>query len=325
MSRKSEKPAPGHRDRQGMEALRDQFLEWMQVRNYSPDTVENSRKHIIRFLRWATDRGISRPTEVTQPVLERYQAHLFRYRKTNGDPLSFHSQHLHLVSLRSWFSWLTKYNHILFNPAVEIELPKRSKRLPKAILTATEVDQVFNQPDIKQPLGLRDRAILETFYSTGVRCKELVELKLQDIDTTRGVVNVSEGKGKKDRVVPIGDRAVAWIERYVNEVRPRLLIGDGAGDVLFVSAIGKPLVRTWVSTLVKDYMRTAGITKKGSCHLFRHTMATLMHENGADIRIIQAILGHSRLDTTAIYTQVAIKKLKEVHEATHPARSKRRP
>jgi integrase/recombinase XerD len=132
-----------------------------------------------------------------------------------------------------------------------------------------------------------------------------------------------QGKGKKDRIVPIGDRAAAWIERYVLEVRPRFLVGDTARDLLFLTEMGGPFTPNQITKLVGDYITRADIGKKGSCHLFRHTMATLMLENGSDIRFVQAMLGHARLDTTMIYTKVSIRKLKEIHTATHPAKLKR--
>ena len=154
---------------------------------------------------------------------------MFHYRKKNGDPISFtRTQHGFLVPLRAWFKWLARGNHILYNPASELELPRLEYRLPKHVLSASEADHIINQADINTPLGLRDRAILETFYSTGMRRKELLQLNTYDVDGERGVVMIRQGKGKKDRIIPIGDRAAAWIERYVQEVRPDpgWLIGD---------------------------------------------------------------------------------------------------
>jgi integrase/recombinase XerD len=138
-------------------------------------------------------------------------------------------------------------------------------------------------------------------------------------------VIVRQGKGRKDRMIPIGERALSWIERYLIEVRPSLLIGDAAGATLFLTRAGQAFTPDQLSLLVKNYIVAADIGKSGSCHLFRHTMATLMLENGADIRYIQAMLGHVKLETTAIYAQVSIRKLKEIHTATHPARMTRQP
>ena len=161
--------------------------------------------------------------------------------------------------------------------------------------------------------------MLETFYSSGIRRMELVQLKLYDVDTRGGSLTVRGGKGGRDRVVPLGARACAWVDRYLEEVRPQLLARHDDGSC-FLTDFGEPFEKNRLGDLVKGYIERAGFKVTGSCHLFRHAMATHMLENGADIRFIQAILGHSDLDTTAIYTQVSIHKLKEVHAATHPAK-----
>jgi len=300
-----------------LEAMLADYLHWTQVRNYSEATVRNRRVHIGFFLNWCIERGLREPVEITRPVLERYQRYLFHYRKKNGEPLSFHSQHSRLAPVRVWFKWLVKQNYLLANPASEIELPRLGYRLP-TVLTVAEVEQVLAQPDIHDPLGLRDRAILETFYSTGMRRLELIHLKLFDLDLERGIVTIRQGKGKKDRVIPIGDRAVAWIQKYLREARPTLVL-EPDDATLFLSADGVPIGRDHLTFMARGYIAQAKIGKMGACHLFRHTMATLMHEGGADIRFIQQMLGHSKLSSTQIYTQVSIRMLKHVHAATHPA------
>lgn len=148
---------------------------------------------------------------------------------------------------------------------------------------------------------------------------EVVNLRLYDLDYDRGTIIVRQGKGRKDRMVPIGERAVAWLERYLREVRPGLLVGDGAGDTLFLTKMGEPFTPDQMTLLVKEYVDAADIGKKGSCHLWRHTAATLLHDAGADIRFIQAFLGHAKLTTTEIYTQVSIRQLKAIHTACHPS------
>jgi integrase/recombinase XerD len=310
-------------DSQGMEFLLERFLEWLEVKNYSERTVQMRRVCGGYFIDWAAQRGVGRACEVTRPILERYQRYLFYYRKANGEPLSIRSQISRLTSLRSWFKWLARENHILYNPAGELEMPRLEFRLPRDVLTAREAEQVLAQADVSTPLGLRDRAVLETFYSTGMRRMELVSLSLYDLDVERGTVMIRQGKGKKDRLIPIGARALAWIGRYLDEVRPRLVAGGRSGGVLFLTHLGEAFHPVCMTKLVRDYAQAAELGKRGSCHLFRHTMATLMLEGGADIRFIQAMLGHAKLDTTQIYTQVSIRKLKEIHTATHPASSGR--
>ncbi|WP_026100948.1 site-specific tyrosine recombinase XerC [Synechococcus sp. PCC 7336] len=313
---------PNIADPQGFVCFMNRYLEWMAVRNYSPRTIDSRQVHLTQFINWCAQRSLLRPAEITKPILERYQRFLYHYRQLNGKPLSFPSQYNHLVAIRAWFKWLTRDNFILYNPASELELPKRASRLPKAVLSESEAEQVLAQPDIATPLGLRDRAMIETFYSTGIRRFELIGLRLQDLDAERGTLMVRQGKGRKDRVIPIGARAIAWIEKYLADVRPHLCCGYEDGR-LFLSHLGEPLSPHSLSRLIHAYVDAAEIGKQGSCHLFRHTMATLMHENGADIRHIQAMLGHASLDTTQVYTQMSIKKLKQVHTLTHPARSER--
>jgi integrase/recombinase XerD len=255
-------------------------------------------------------------------VLEAYQRHVFHYRKKNGEPLAFTGQHQRLIPLKVWFKWMARNHHILHNPASELEMPKIGFRLPKAVLTAQEAEQILAQPNIHEPLGLRDRAILETLYSTGMRRQELSNLKIWDVDGERETVMIRQGKGKKDRMIPLGRRAADWIGKYVREARPQLVAEPDDGT-LFLTNAGEPLVLGYLTMLVATYVEASGVKKKGACHLWRHTMATLMHEGGADIRFIQAMLGHVDLKATEIYTHVAIRKLQEIHRATHPANIER--
>jgi integrase/recombinase XerD len=180
-----------------------------------------------------------------------------------------------------------------------------------------EAERVLSQPKVGEPLGIRDRAILEILYSSGLRRMELLHLKLYDVDQKHGLVTVREGKGKRDRVVPIGDRALAWLDVYLNRLRPEIVKKPDDG-LVFLTSNGAAFTPNYLSWLARQYLKSAGIAKGGACHIFRHTMATLMLEGGADIRYIQAMLGHVRLDTTQIYTHVSIRMLKQVHTATHP-------
>lgn len=293
------------------------FMEHLRVRNYSEWTVGNRERYGRHFASWCEERSIVYPQEVTKPLLDAYQRFLFHYRTANDAPLGFSTQSSHLVTVRQLFKWLMRQNVLLYNPASEIELPRQAVHLPTAVLSIEEAERVLSVPDVREVLGLRDRAILEVFYATGVRRAELIKLGLYDVDSSRRVLIVREGKGKKDRVVPIGDRALAWVCKYLADARPLLVLGTDE-QVLFLTQDGNAFGPDGLTELVGRYVREAGIPKKGSCHIFRHTMATLMLEGGADIRFVQAMLGHANLDTTAIYTRVSIKKLQEVHALTHP-------
>jgi integrase/recombinase XerD len=302
-----------------LSALMEEHLHGLLVQNYSEYTVKSRRADISGFIRWCGHRGVTEAVEITRELLETYQRHLFHHRKKNGNPLTFRSQYARLVILRVWFKWMARQRHILHNPALELELPRLEQRLPRAILTVSEVEQILAQPDINDPLGLRDRALMEVLYSTGMRRREVSNLKLQELGVEYGVLMIRQGKGKKDRVVPIGDRAVQWVEKYIREARPGL-VSEPDDYTMFLTNTGEPLSLGYLTRLVHDYARAAKIEKHGACHMFRHSMATLMLENGADIRYIQQMLGHANLSTTQLYTHVSIRQLKKIHAATHPAR-----
>lgn len=306
-----------------MTPYRDRFLEWLQAMGYTKQTVHNRKAALRDFIRWCDDRSLNHPNEITLPILERYRRHLYFARKTDGTPLSLRTQRSRLEPLKAWFRWLVKQHHLLYNPASELEMPRVPQRLPQHILTMDEIERILYQTSLQGEIGIRDRAIIETLYATGLRRMEIVNLKLYDIDLANGTLMVREGKGKKDRMVPIGERAGCWIDKYRSEVRPGFAVEPDDGT-LFLTEYGEAMIKNRLSDQVKKYLGLAGIDKPGACHLFRHSMATHMLENGADIRFIQAMLGHANLSTTQIYTQVSIRKLKEIHAATHPAERTRR-
>jgi integrase/recombinase XerD len=312
------RPFPGDAaDAHGLHRACVDYLDWIEVRNYSPRTVVGFGASLAQFVDWCAERGVTRPAEVTRPVLERYQRHLFHRRKPDGTPLSNQTQYGRLVPVRGLFRFLVRQNRILSNPASDLEMPRVEHRLPRHVLSASEAEAVLAQPDLTMGFGIRDRAILEVLYSTGMRRRELIALTVWDLDAERGTVSIRQGKGRRDRMVPIGERAAAWVAKYSADVRPGLVVPPDAG-VLFLTKEGLDFTPDHLSGLVTRYVERADIAKHGSCHLFRHTMATLMLEGGADIRYIQQMLGHAELSTTQIYTQVSIRALKAIHTATHP-------
>ena len=309
-------------DPKGMPALMALWIEAMRMRALSESHVETCQADVSAFIVFCQERGVTKAAHVTKPMIERYQRQLFYYRKetkdgTEGEPLGIRTQIERLTAIRLFFRWLAKNNHVLSNPASDIELPKVPPRKPPEVLTVAEVEEILSQPDLSTPYGVRDRAILETLYSTGMRRKELSRLLVTDLQTAAGIVRIRHGKGRKERIVPIGSRALAWIHRYMADARPQLVTSQDDGT-LFLTFTGKAFWPDTLTQLARGYVKRAGIMKPGSCHLFRHTMATLMLDNGADTRFIQEMLGHANLQTTQIYTHVAIKKLKEIHTATHP-------
>jgi integrase/recombinase XerD len=322
MRRRPRLPEDGP-DPQSFAVLIAEYFEWMRVHQYSEDTIRTARHSLKLFTTWAAERGLSRPVECTTMILERYQRYLYHYRTAQDRPLGIHTQCQHLTALRALFKYLARQHVVLYNAAAALELPRREKRLPRQLLSAAEVEHVLNSIDLADPLGLRDRAMLETLYSTGMRRLELSHLQLNDLDRERGLVTIRCGKGKKDRVIPIGERALAWIEKYLDVLRPDLLVPPDLGW-LFLGTRGERLSAKRLSQLAHDHIARANLGKGGSCHVFRHSMATLMLEHGADVRYIQQMLGHAHLTSTQLYTQVSIRALKAVHEATHPGARLRR-
>jgi integrase/recombinase XerD len=304
-----------------LRAYQSAFLEWTVTTGLTEATASIRRHALDNFIVWCDERGLERPQDITRPILQRYQGHLYHYRKANGQPLSFNTQATRLMPIVAFFKWCARENHILHNPASDLVLPKPPRQLPRHLLTVAEIEAVLNQADIETPSGLRNRAMMETLYSTGIRRAELARLEIYDVDAERGTLMVRQGKGRRDRLVPLGARACAWIGRYLHEVRPQLALTLDQ-RTLFVTDYGEAFENNRLSDMVKRHMQYAGV-KNGGCHAFRHAMATHMLENGADIRYIQAILGHSELSTTQIYTHVAIGHLQAVHALTHPARLER--
>ena len=305
-------------DAQGLTRLAEHYLTMLQVRGCTEATLRSRRSQLTPFLQWCELRNLQRADVITKPMLERYQRYLFYYRRKNGKPLTVGAQVNRLRAVRTLFRWLVRSGYLVTNPASDLEMPRMPQRLPKAVLSADEAEKVLALPDVSTPMGLRDRAMLETLYSTGIRRAELGHLKVWDVDAERGTLTVREGKGRKDRMVPAGARALSWIARYVSEARPQLVTCRDDGT-LFVNQLGEPFDLVYLSHRVRHYVDAAKLGKSGACHLFRHTMATAMLENGADIRHIQAMLGHASISTTQIYTRVSMRLLKEIHAATHPA------
>ena len=303
-------------------ALIAEHVATLDAVRYAASTVRARRRYLRQFAAWCGVRALCDPQQLTLPILEGYQRTLAHARKASGQPVGVGVQVQALLAVKQFLRWATRIRLIPVDIGAALELPRRPQHLPRAVLSESEVERVLAQPDVADPIGLRDRAILETLYSTGMRRAELLGLEVRDVDAERGVVFIHEGKGKKDRVVPIGERALDWIQRYSDEVRPRHVLAVDPGQV-FLTRRGRPLCSNRLTELVHRYIAAAQVGKGGSCHLFRHTMATLMLEHGADVRYLQAMLGHAQLSTTEIYTRVSITQLKAVHQRTHPAHKTR--
>ena len=295
----------------------EQYLEWLRIHNRTPAGIESKWRELKPFLWWSQERGLKTPHEITRAMLESYQRWLWRYRKKNGQPLGSTTQRGRLGAVKLFFSWLCKQRVLEANPASELELPRVEKRLPIEALTRSEIETLLSVPDVADPLGIRDRAMLELLYSTGIRRTELTRLELPDLKREKRLLTV-HGKGRKDRVVPVGTRALQWLDKYLDDVRPLLVISPDT-QAMFLSGYGEAFNPQVVGRIVTRYIEHAEIGRRGGPHLIRHTCATHMLEGGADIRYIQQLLGHEKLETTAIYTEVSIVQLQAVHARCHPA------
>ena len=302
---------PMHRE------VNDYLLYWRTM-GYRDAGVLLRGKALRRFVAWAHALGIESVASVTPGLLDRYRLDVFEYRKADGAPLAMNTQQLLLVPVRGMFKWLARTRRLPSNPAAELELPRKPVRLPARVLTVSEAERAIHEADPSTPWGCRDRAILEVLYSTGMRRTELVSLSASDWNRETGTIAIRQGKGGRDRVVPIGARAAKWLGLYLDTVRPTLAREPDEG-MLFLTDYSEPFCKNRLGDLVRRYLDWAAIDAPGSCHLFRHACATHMLENGADIRFIQALLGHADLRSTQIYTQVSITALSAVHRATHPA------
>ncbi len=300
------------------------YLEWLRVHNRTESAVESKWKELTPFLRWAEERGLKTPHEITRSMLENYQRWLWRYRKKNDQPLGSSTQRGRLGAVKLFFAWLCRQRVLDANPASELELPRMEKRLPVEALTLSETEALLSVPDITDPLGLRDRAMLELFYSTGIRRAEMTRLEVSSLNRERHLLYVRQGKGRKDRVVPVGVRALRWVEKYLDDVRPLLVVNPDE-QALFLSGYGEAFNVQVLGRIITKHVQSANIGRKGGAHLLRHTCATHMLEGGADIRYIQQLLGHEKLETTAIYTEVSIVQLQAVHARCHPAENSRTP
>jgi integrase/recombinase XerD len=298
------------------EELKD-FVRCMAARGYNPTTQVDYAANAARFFNWLEEKGIKDVRHVTKDTLQAYLLHLGEARNKKGQPLGHALTCARIRGVKRFFEWQESIQRILVNPADFLKEPKRPSRLPRFVLSVEEMGKVLAVPDLTQPSGIRARAILEVFYSTGIRLAEMTALRVQDLDLEEGLLRVNEGKGAKDRVVPLGDEAKKYLKIYLQEVRPKLLKGGDPGD-LWISYYGGPLSSMSISVLVRQTARAAGIGKPVSAHTLRHTCATHMVKNGADILLVSQLLGHSDVRVTQLYVRVAGVDVKKAHQETHP-------
>jgi integrase/recombinase XerD len=288
------------------------FLTHVRVeKGLSPNTLAAYRRDMVKFDDFAKKRKLSLEG-VTRDVLVDFLSSLYRQE------LESRTVARHLVTLRNFFRFAQSQELISTDPSLNLESPKIRRSLP-GYLRLEEVEKLLSQPDEKTPLGLRDRAMLEVLYSTGLRVSELVSLRVMDLDISVGCVRCI-GKGDKERIVPIGKKALSLVDRYLREARPKL-VGKGKqalATTLFINRRGSSISRVGVWKILSAYGRQAGLRVGSTPHMLRHSFATHLLERGADLRSVQLMLGHSDISTTQIYTHVVEERLKQIYKAHHP-------
>jgi integrase/recombinase XerD len=291
-------------------AVISSFLTHVKVeKGLSPNTVSAYRRDLTKFSDFAQKRKLALQA-VSRDDLVDFLAELYRHKMDSK------SVARNLVSLRNFFRFAQIQELVSEDPSVNLESPKIRRSLP-GYLRLEEVEGLLTQPDAKTPYGLRDRAMLEVLYSTGLRVSELVGLRVSDLDTKVGCVRCI-GKGDKERIVPIGKKAIAMVDKYLREARPKLLGKAAASPTLFVNRRGGALSRVGVWKILSAYGRRAGLRVALTPHMLRHSFATHLLERGADLRSVQLMLGHADISTTQIYTHVVEERLKQIYKAHHP-------
>ncbi len=298
--------------------LLDKFIQYHLSNGGSKEGVRNYLLGVEKFYSFITERGITDLKKVTKRDIIDYTIWLGSRLNSKGIKYAPNTIHHFIVNLRSFFRFLVKYDYLICDPCSSVDIPKPEKAIPRTCMTEREVELFLNAPNTNDPIGLRDKAILEVFYSTGLRANELANLSIQDVDFSQGLLKVEHPKGGKSyqRIIPIGKVACEYTKMYLEKVRP--LYNHSNDGYLFLSRTGKKLVKSYLSCMVRKYLFHCGLRKKITTHSFRVTCATHMLTHGADIRYVQQQLGHISIRTTQGYTRLIPKDLKAVHSRCHP-------
>ena len=296
----------------------DTFIDHLWLEDgLAKNTLESYRADLSQFNVWLglQKKSLNKSELLTGHLLEASQADIQQYLAVKFPQSKPRSISRLIASMRRFYRYALRENLIKTDPTLQIESPKLPRSLPKS-LNEQEVEDLLNAPNINQPIGLRDRAMLELLYASGLRVSELVGVKVNEVSTQDGVVRVT-GKGSKTRLVPMGEEAADWIDQYLKHARPEIL-QKRLCDAMFVTARADAMTRQAFWYLIKRYALMAGITKHMSPHVLRHAFATHLLNHGADLRVVQMLLGHADISTTQIYTHVARERLKQLHSVHHP-------
>ncbi len=301
-----------------MERHISDYLDYGRRRGLKEGTLKGHRRIVTAFIRYVGDEhpDITDITEISRDVVLAYEKRLAVKRDASGRPHSIAWRRRHLAGLRDFFAWLTREERIYRNPAIRLAIPPKRERTISDVLTVEEMALLLKSCSGHSMKSLRDRAVLELLYSTGVRADELCRVDIADLDLNERVLFVRHGKLGNRRYVPFGESARYWVGRYIEKARP--LVETDEKEALFVSNWGRRLGPTVLGRIIKKWAEIAGIGKRVTCHTFRHSCATHMLKGGADIRYVQKQLGHRSIRSTERYLKIEITDLKEVHGRCHP-------
>ena len=303
---------------------RDEMLASLRTRNYSPSSLGHYERALGFFFQFLEEKGILDLKAVGRETLKAYQLYLGEKKTPEGNLYAWGTRSTYFRAVRRLFDHLERTRQIFLNPAQFIQDGKRMTRLPVRVLSEEEVERALAVPDLSTSVGFRDRAIMEVIYSTGLRLNETASLKVEDIDLVEKVVRVNLGKGKKDRVVPIGEGACSFVKKYLEEVRPKFLAKrEEAPQAIWLTKGGKPLSSILIQVNFRHYGKAAGIPERTNPHAFRHAFATHLLRRGADIHTVSKMLGHASVRMTQLYTHLAQVDVKKAHQETHPRERER--
>ncbi len=294
------------------------YLDLCLSKSQSFATVKSKRSGLKKFFLWCLDNNVFSIDQINLDLMDKYATYLNNYRKIpNSQPLCQAYKRNLLTFVKTFIKYMHFKQLINQNSLEHIELPLRGKLLPKALYSINEIENILEQPLLFGVKGLRDRAVLETFFTTGIRRGELLKLNINDVNFDEHLIRV-QGKGGKERLVPISKRGQEWLTFYISKIRPMFALID-SGTALFLANNGQRYVPGKLSDMASKYVKLSGFGRSGACHLYRHNTATAMLDNGAELRHIQELLGHSSILTTQLYTHVSRQKLSQVYNETHPS------
>jgi integrase/recombinase XerD len=300
-----------------LEPLLERYREHRELLNFSPRCWPTARGVLRQLARYLETQEVSDVIAITTEALQGFRQWLYYEPTERGTARAIATQNRALSHVKGFFKFLREEGLIVRDPAAALTFAREPQTLPRHILTPQEARRVLAAPDVQTPLGYRDRTILEVFYSTGIRRSELIGLTVSEANLEEGLLRINGGKGAKDRVVPLTDMAVSFLETYIKGIRPQML-GGRQCDRLFISKRGQCMGKNTVAGLVEKYAKLARIKKRITPHCWRHTCATHLVKNAANLRHVQELLGHKNLSTTETYLRLTITDLKEAHRKCHP-------